>query len=214
MKRVSGALIVIAITILSSCGPTEIPKEEFSMQGIPRLAKYYGEPDQNGDTVFHKVPAVELINQYGDTISTLIANGKISVVQLFFTSCEGICPVISGNMTAVQKAFAGNDNVKIFSVSVDPARDSVSALQAYSKRFKCDSLQWNLLTGDKKVIYDYVRYQLRLPAVEEGDGGEEDFIHSDYITLIDREGIIRGYYTGTDTAQVRLLIEDIHTLYK
>lgn len=214
MKRVSGALIVIAIIILSSCRPTGIPKEEFSMQGIPRLAKYYGEPDQNGDTVFHKVPAVELINQYGDTISTLIANGKISVVQLFFTSCEGICPVISGNMTAVQKAFAGNDNVKIFSLSVDPARDSVSALQAYSKRFKCDSLQWNLLTGDKKVIYDYVRYQLRLPAVEEGDGGEEDFIHSDYITLIDREGIIRGYYTGTDTAQVRLLIEDIHTLYK
>ncbi len=64
------------------------------------------------------------------------------------------------------------------------------------------------------MIYDYVRYQLRLPAVEEGDGGEEDFIHSDYITLIDRDGIIRGYYTGTDTAQVRLLIEDIHTLYK
>lgn len=214
MKRVSGALIVIAITILSSCGPTEIPKEEFSMQGIPRLAKYYGEPDQNGDAVFHKVPAVELINQYGDTISTSMANGKISVVQLFFTSCEGICPVISGNMTAVQKAFAGNDNVKIFSLSVDPARDSVSALRAYSKRFKCDSLQWNLLTGDKKLIYDYVRYQLRLPAIEEGDGGEEDFIHSDYITLIDREGIIRGYYTGTDTAQVRLLIEDIHTLSK
>lgn len=214
MKSVFGALIVIAITILTSCGPTDIPKEEFSMQGIPRLAKYYGEPGQNGDTVYHKVPAVELINQYGDTISTSIANGKISVVQLFFTSCEGICPVISGNMTSVQKAFAGNENVKMFSMSVDPARDSVNALYAYSERFKCDSLQWNLLTGDKKLIYDYVRYQLRLPAIEEGDGGEEDFIHSDYITLIDREGTIRGYYTGTDTAQVRLLIEDIHTLYK
>ncbi len=214
MKRVFGALIVIAVTILSSCGPTEIPKEEFSMQGIPRLAKYYGEPDQNGDTVFHKVPAIELINQYGDTISTSMANGKISVVQLFFTSCEGICPVISGNMTAVQKAFAGNENVKLFSLSVDPARDSVSSLHAYSKRFKCDSLQWNLLTGDKKLIYDYIRYQLRLPSIEEGDGGEEDFIHSDNITLIDREGIIRGYYTGTDTAQVRLLIEDIQTLSK
>jgi len=214
MKSLITVLLVGAITIMSSCGPTEIPKEEFSMQGIPRLAKYYGEPDQNGDTVFHKVPAVELINQYGDTISTSIANGKISVVQLFFTSCEGICPVISGNMTAVQKAFAGNESVKLFSLSVDPARDSVSALLAYSKRFKCDSLQWNLLTGDKKLIYDYIRYQLRLPSVEEGDGGEEDFIHSDNITLIDREGIIRGYYTGTDTAQVRLLIEDIHTLTK
>jgi protein SCO1/2 len=214
MKRVFSLLFISAITLFTSCGPTEVPKEEFSMQGIPRLAKYYGEPDANGDTVFHKVPAVALTNQYGDTVSTSLASGKISVVQLFFTSCEGICPVISGNMTSVQKAFAGNENVKMFSLSVDPARDSVSALSAYSKRFKCDSLQWNLLTGDKKLIYDYVRYQLRLPAVEEGDGGEEDFIHSDYITLIDREGIIRGYYTGTDTAQVRLLIEDIHTLTK
>lgn len=214
MKRVFSLLLISAITLFTSCGPTEVPKEEFSMQGIPRLAKYYGEPDANGDTVFHKVPAVALTNQYGDTVSTSLASGKISVVQLFFTSCEGICPVISGNMTSVQKAFAGNENVKMFSLSVDPARDSVSALSAYSKRFKCDSLQWNLLTGDKKLIYDYVRYQLRLPAVEEGDGGEEDFIHSDYITLIDREGIIRGYYTGTDTAQVRLLIEDIHTLTK
>jgi|GEM_PF-3807104 len=70
MKSLITVLLVGAITIMSSCGPTEIPKEEFSMQGIPRLAKYYGEPDQNGDTVFHKVPAVELINQYGDTIST------------------------------------------------------------------------------------------------------------------------------------------------
>lgn len=214
MKSLTGAAIWSIMVLFVSCGPTEIPKEEFSMQGIPRLAKYYGEPGQNGDTVYHKVPAVELINQYGDTISTSIADGKISVVQLFFTSCEGICPVISGNMTSVQKAFAGNENVRMFSLSVDPGRDSVSALHAYSKRFKCDSVQWNLLTGDKKVIYDYVRYQLRLPAIEEGDGGEEDFIHSDYITLIDREGIIRGYYTGTDTAQVRLLIEDIHTLTK
>lgn len=184
------------------------------MQGIPRLAKYYGEPDANGDTVYHTVPAVELVNQYGDTISTSLATGKVSVVQLFFTSCEGICPVISGNITAVQKAFAGNENVKLFSLSVDPARDSVGALKMYAQRFKCDSLQWNLLTGDKKVIYDYVRHQLRLPAVEEGDGGEEDFIHSENVTLIDQNGIIRGYYNGTDTAQVRLLIEDINTLTK
>lgn len=214
MKSSFAALIVIAITILTSCGPAEVPKEEFGMQGIPRLAKYYGEPDQNGDTVYHKVPAVELINQFGDTVSTSIATGKVSVVQLFFTSCEGICPVISGNITAVQKAFAGNENVKLFSLSVDPARDSVSALITYSQRFKCDSAQWNLLTGDKKKIYDYVRYQLRLPAVEEGDGGEEDFIHSENVTLIDQNGIIRGYYNGTDTAQVRLLIEDITTLTK
>ena len=212
MKSLFGAVILSAVVLFVSCGPTEIPKEEFSMQGIPRLAKYYGEPGQSGDTVYHKVPAVELINQYGDTISTSIADGKISVVQLFFTSCEGICPVISGNMTSVQKAFAGNDNVKIFSMSVDPARDSVNALYAYSKRFKCDSLQWNLLTGDKKLIYDYVRYQLRLPAIEEGDGGEEDFIHTQNFALIDKEHHIRGFYDGTDSLEINRMIQDIRIL--
>jgi protein SCO1/2 len=214
MKRVLHVILISAITIFSSCGPTEVPKEEFGMQGIPRLAKYYGEPNENGDTIYHSIPAIELVNQHGNRFSTSIATGNVSVVQLFFTTCEGICPVISGNMTAVQKAFAGNENVKLFSLSVDPARDSVGALKLYAQRFNCDSAQWNLLTGDKKLIYDYVRHELRLPAVEEGDGGEEDFIHSENITLIDQLGIVRGYYNGTDTAQVRMLIEDIQTLIK
>ena len=98
------------------------------------------------------------------------------------------------------------------SFSVDPARDSVPALKAYSKKMFADSTKWIFLTGDKKEIYDLIRYGYRLPDIEPGTGGEEDFIHSDQLVLIDKDGIIRGYYGGTEDEQVKMLLEDIEKL--
>jgi protein SCO1/2 len=204
------ALITVCCA-LSSCDPKAEDDEEFAIVSVPRLAKYY-DIDEKGDTVYKTVPVDTFINQDGQVFSTAELKGNISVVQLFFASCEGICPVISDHMAMVQKEFAGNSNVNLVSYSVDPARDSAAALKAYCKRFSCDSTQWTLVTGDKKKIYDLIRYGYQLPDVEPGTGGEEDFIHSDQLVLVDRNSIIRGYYGGTDTAQVRMLIEDIHIL--
>lgn len=206
-------VLITACCLLASCGPEKTPgKTEFTYEGIPRLAKYHNGVDENGDTLYKIVPAETFINQYGQSFSTAQLKGNISVVQVFFTSCEGICPVISSSMAAVQKEFVGNSNVNLISLSVDPERDSVAALMNYANRFHCDSAQWMLLTGDKKKLYDHIRYGYQLPDIEPGDGGAEDFIHSDQLVLVDRNSIIRGYYGGTDTAQVRMLIEDIHIL--
>lgn len=203
--------LLTAFCLISSCGP-ETDDNVLITEGIPRLTKYYPEVGANGDTTYKTVPYESFINQYGDTFSTEALKGNISVVQMFFTSCEGICPVITNSMASVQKEFAGNSNVNLISLSVDPARDTVAALDAYAKRFQCDSSQWMLLTGDKKKIYDLIRYGYLLPDIEPGTGGDEDFIHSDQLVLVDRNSIIRGYYGGTDTAQVRMLIEDIQIL--
>lgn len=198
-----------------SCAPPPNESEgEFSYQGVPRLAKYYPEVDANGDTTYMTIPVQTFINQYSDSFSMAQLNGHISVVQFFFTSCEGICPIISNSMASVQKEFSGNESVKLVSLSVDPVTDSVSALKKYAERFAVDSAQWTLLTGDKKKIYDLIRYGFILPDVEQGTGDEEDFIHSNQLVLVDRNSIIRGYYSGTDTAEVRMLIEDVHTLLK
>lgn len=202
---------MIATCTLISCGPKVDDTPEFSIDPVPRLTKYY-DLNEQGDTVYKTVPVDTFINQRGQPFVTSELKGNISVVQLFFTSCEGICPVISGSMADIQKEFAGNDNVNLVSYTVDPARDSLPALQNYVKRFHCDSAQWTLVTGDKKKIYDLIRYGYQLPDIEPGNGGEEDFIHSDQLVLVDRNSIIRGYYSGTDTAQVRMLIEDIHIL--
>lgn len=210
--RLRTAYCVLICCLLAGCAPTPSEDSEFSYQGIPRLAKYYPEVDANGDTTYKTVPVEKFINQHGDSFSTAQLRGKISVVQFFFASCEGICPIISDNMVLVQKEFAGNQNVKLISFTVDPARDSVPVLKKYAERFSCDSAQWTLLTGEKKKIYDMVRYGFILPDVEPGNGDEEDFIHSNQLVLVDRNSIIRGYYSGTDTAEVRMLLEDVHTL--
>ncbi len=207
----SSLLLLLLPLFTFSCGPETIGDDRSYVTGVPRLAKYY-DGIENGDTLFKIVPVETFINQDGNTFSTAELKGNISVVQLFFTSCEGICPVISNHMAMVQKEFSGNSNVNLVSYSVDPDRDSTTALKNYCKRFGCDSTQWTLVTGDKKKLYDLIRYGYQLPDIEPGDGGEEDFIHSDQIVLVDRNSIIRGYYGGTDTAQVRMLIEDIHIL--
>lgn len=215
MKAIQLCISVIVIAGFFSCAAPPADEPEVEVTPIPRLAKYFPEISASGDTTgyFH-LPTDQFVNQYGDTIDTKQAQGKISVTQFFFSSCEGICPIMSGNMSSVQKAFAGNTEVRLLSFSVDPERDSVPALKKYADRFHCDSLQWMLFTGEKKKIYDHARYGYRLPAIEPGDGGEEDFIHSDMLVLVDRESVIRGYYVGTDTAQVRMLIEDVNTLLK
>jgi protein SCO1 len=227
MKRVgSGAVcsrqsrvwLITAYCLLTycllSCGPKTDEGEGFTMTPVPRLAKYYPQVDANGDTTYDKPAPGTFVDQSGRTFSTADFGGHIQVIQVFFASCEGICPVITNNMAAVQKEFAGNDAVKLLSFTVDPDRDSVPALQKYAERFEVDSTQWKLLTGEKKSIYDMIRYEYLLPNIEPGTGDQEDFIHSDQLILVDRNTIIRGYYGGTDTAQVRMLIEDIHTLLK
>lgn len=211
LLRTAYCALFTVCCVLSSCGPKTDDDEKFSITPVPRLAKYY-DLSENGDTIYKTVPVDTFINQYGQPFSTAALKGNISVVQMFFASCQGICPVITTNMAAVQKEFAGNTNVHLVSLSVDPERDTVAALMDYAKRFSADSAQWTLLTGEKKKLYDLIRYGYQLPDIEPGDGGEEDFIHSDQIVLVDRNSIIRGYYGGTDTAQVRMLIEDIHIL--
>lgn len=194
------------------CAPQPTDSEEFSFTPIPRLARYYPVVNDNGDTTFETPQFETFVSQNGDSFSTASLKGNIVVVQIFFASCKGICPVISHGMQSVQQEFHNEKNVKLVSISVDPARDSFQVLKEYAHQMSADSTKWTFLTGDKKKTYDLIRYGYRLPDIEPGNGGEEDFIHSDQLVLIDRNNVIRGYYGGTDTAQIRMLKEDVHTL--
>jgi protein SCO1/2 len=171
----------------------------------------------HNDTVFHRISDLALTNQLGDKIS-IDSNlkGKILVIDFFFINCPSICPRLTGNIGMLQKAFRKNprmeqslDNeVQFVSVTVDPAHDSFQALRAYADRFYANHDHWWFLTGDKKAIYDFARNELRLE-VGPGDGGADDFIHTEKLTLIDKDRHIRGYYNGLDTADVRKCADDI-----
>lgn len=161
----------------------------------------------------HKVGNFSFTNQEGKTITQDDLKGKIRVVEYFFTTCKGICPKMNENMVKVYEAFKGNDDVKILSHTVDPKKDTVQAMKEYSLRFDADPKQWMFLTGDKKKLYDMARYDYLVTAADSSATDiAADFIHTDRFVLVDRDGRVRGTYTGTDMGSVNQLIGDIKVL--
>jgi protein SCO1/2 len=168
------------------------------------------------DTVWHKLPEVELVNQLGDTVSFKDRPGKIIVANFFFTRCPTICPKLIYNMKTIQDALKTNDELKgldttivhFLSYSVDPLRDTVEALRNYADRVGVNHDLWWMLTGPKKDIYDFVLNEYKLPLVD-GENVDSNFIHTEKFVLLDRDRVIRGYYNGLDSTSIAQLAKDI-----
>lgn len=157
---------------------------------------------------YGEIPEFSLIEHHGQEINLEKLKGSVFVADFFFTSCAGICPRMTEQMARVQEAFKNEQRVKLVSFTVDPERDSVWVLSMYAKGWGAMDGKWFFVTGEKKKIYELARRGFKLP-VEEGDGGPEDFIHSDKFVLVDGKGRIRGYYSGTDPEDVDKLIKDV-----
>lgn len=164
----------------------------------------------------HKVGDFSFTNQEGQTVSLANVDGKIRVVNYFFTTCKGICPRMNENMTKVYQAYRGNNDVLIMSHTVDPKKDTVGAIKAYSLRFDADPKQWLFLTGDKKALYQMAREEYLVTVVDDTATVdiEADFIHSERFILVDKGGRIRGQYNGLNNGEVNQLIGDIKELLK
>ncbi len=162
---------------------------------------------------YGEVPEFSLIDHHGQEINLEKLKGSVFVADFFFTSCAGICPRMTEQMTRVQEAFKDEQRVKLVSFTVDPERDSVWVLSEYAKGWGAIDGKWFFITGEKKKIYELARKGFKLP-VEEGDGGPNDFIHSDRFVLVDSKGRIRGYYSGTDPEDVDKLIKDVKLVLK
>lgn len=165
------------------------------------------------DTIYHQVKNFTLTNQLGEKVNLDDAKNRILVVDFFFTSCPTICPTLTANLKIVQEAFNTHDTlIQILSLSVDPERDTVQKLKHYADKHNIDPKNWWLLTGDKKEIYDLARHEFFVNAVQ-GDGGPDDFIHTEKFVVIDKDRYIRGYYNGLDTNDVRRMVNDIAVLH-
>lgn len=164
----------------------------------------------NGQKKQHTITAFKLINQDGILKGTEDWNRKIVVADFFFTHCPVICPKMTANLKRVQQSFSGDD-ILINSFSIDPQRDSAVQLKKYAEKFKINAANWQLLTGDKKDIYKLARNSFMIVATD-GDGGPDDFIHSEKLVLIDKQKRIRGYYDGTSEKETDQLIYDIKKL--
>ena len=142
------------------------------------------------------VPNAALVDQDGRPVALDTMKGRVTVYDFIFTSCSGICPIMSKNMQALTKKVAKDAPVRFVSISVDPVRDTPEVLRNYAKRFKNDE-RWVFLTGDRDTIIDLSVKGFKLAAGDPEPGGEA-LMHSSKFAVADKTGMIREYYGGTD----------------
>jgi len=159
----------------------------------------------------HKIGDFLLFNQNGDTITQKNFENKIYIADFFFTRCQTICPIMAIHMSALQEYYKNDETLKFLSHSVTPDIDSISVLREYADKHKAINGKWEITTGDKKHIYDLARKSY-FAVLDEGDGGEQDFIHTEQFVLIDKNKQIRGFYDGTEAAEMDRIIKDVELL--
>jgi len=160
---------------------------------------------------YHRIADFSLINQNGDTITQENYRDKIYVADFFFTTCPTICPIMTANLVEVQAALVNDPEVLLLSHSVTPEIDSVAQLKKYAIEKGVNDAKWNLVTGDKKQIYELARKSY-LAVQEDGDGGPFDMIHTENFILVDQQRRIRGFYDGTKEEEMDRLLSDIEIL--
>jgi protein SCO1/2 len=160
---------------------------------------------------FHRIADFSLTNQNGKTITQNDFGGKIYVADFFFTTCPSICIAMTDNLLKVQEKIKNNPNVMLLSHSVTPEIDSVTQLKKYAVEKGVIDQKWHLVTGDKKVIYELARKSY-LAVKEDRDGGDFDMIHTENFILIDPQRRVRGFYDGTDSEEIKRLLEELEIL--
>ena len=156
----------------------------------------------------HTVANFELTNQNGEVITNKNYANKIYVADFFFTRCQTICIAMAYNMSELQDFYKKDADIMFLSHSVTPVIDSVSVLKEYAVRKGVIDGKWNVTTGAKKHIYELARKSY-FAVLDEGNGDENDFIHTEQFVLVDKEKRIRGYYDGTEREDMAKLKDDI-----
>ena len=187
------------------------------------LPHYFPQTDENGevrvsggDTLFSRMAPFTLVNAAGDSI--LVEPGGIKVINFFFSRCGTICPITNTQMVRVAETFRKNPEVHFYGITVDPKYDTPEVLHSYARALGMDRLNYDLLTGDKKYIYDLSIKGFRLPVADasEYDSNithvDEMFIHSDKVMLLDAQGHFRGIYSGTNKSEMDRLKLEIKVL--
>ena len=154
-------------------------------------------------------------NQQGKTITENDVAGKVFVAEYFFTTCKNICPVMNGNMKKVYDRFKNKNDFLILSHTSFPEEDSVPVLKRYADSLGADPQKWMFLTGRKDSLYKQARYSYKIDDPNNNlTDIKQDFIHSQFFSLVDKNGVVRNIYDGLKPSEVEKMIAEIEVLLK
>jgi protein SCO1 len=210
---------VFLIAILISIGACESTQKKVVIdKKLPYLGRHeYNKTTVNGeeriDTVFHRIPDFQFVNQDSALVNMASIEGKIYVADFFFTSCPTICPVMKKEMLRVYEHIKGREDAIILSHTIDPKHDTVALLRDFAERLGVESKNWQFLTGDQDDVFEIAQMSYMVSATED-ESEPGGLVHSGAFILVDKERRIRGIYDGTKADKVNILIQDIDRLLK
>lgn len=191
VHRRSPWLAVLAVTALLSCGPPDSPP------------------------VWGELPSFALSDQNAQTFGSADLKGVVWVADFMFTSCPARCPLLTREMSRIQREIRtqGWDDVRLVSISIDPDTDTPQVLADYARKHGADPALWRFLTGPREQIWNLSVEGFKLPVAEAAEHGiSGPILHSNKFVLADRRGRIRGYYDAMDSEQWTQLIDDIRSV--
>ncbi len=179
---------------------------------LTRLVPGFGDPTL---PVLSYVPGFSFDNQNGKKITEKDLFGKVYVAEYFFTTCKGICPRLNTNMKKIAVDYAGEPDFRILADMVDPVTDSVGRMKRYADSLGADPAKWWFLTGRKDSLYHLARagYLLDDPKNNERNI-DEQFIHTQFMALVDKGGRVRKIYDGLKKDELEEMERDITVLLK
>jgi protein SCO1/2 len=183
-------------------GPKKVASTFHSVRGV-----------QIPDTIYHTPADFKLVNQAGDTVNLKDYDGRIQVVNLFYTKGNTVSVQIANKaMKALETTYGKNKVVSFTSLSIDPENDTPEVLKGYAKQIGAKAGKWNLLTGDSTSIYNLINKGLLVDAHKEKVGAEQKFVYSNMFVLLDYQHRIRGYYEATSDEDLSKLDDEIKVL--
>jgi len=163
------------------------------------------EPEGSVLATFGVVPDFALTERSGRKFSKAELIGSPWIADFIFTSCPGQCPLMSAEMSRLQKVFSRETGLRFASFSVDPDRDTPEVLSQYADRYGAEKDRWFFLTGPREEMNRILRGFYMNPV-------EEPAFHSIRFVLVDSAGEIRGYYDASDPTAIKQLAHDTKTL--
>jgi protein SCO1 len=153
-------------------------------------------------------------NQEGKTVTNEDVNGKVYVATFFFTTCTSVCPRLNNNLRPVYAEFREQPDFKILSFTCDPSRDSVQRLKWYSDSIMhVDANKWVFLTGNKDSLYAMARHSYMIDDPRnEVQSGETDFLHTQLIALVNKNGEVVKVYDGLKPSEIKQMQVEIKKL--
>jgi protein SCO1 len=208
MKITNGLRLFIPLSILTFSCQLEAPK---NANQLPIIGERLG-MTPTGDTIYPTIPVFSFTNQDGQAVNNATFEGKIYVVDFFFTHCPTICPKVTAQMLRVHDRFKDSSKVLLLSHSIDPKNDTIGRLKEYANKLGVAAPKWHFITGNQDSIYAIADDYFSIAKVSPNSPG--GFDHSGRLILVDKQKHVRAFCDGTDAKDVDRFMDDILKLLK